>query len=186
MGPAVLAAVALPGCGGDGFTSSPAGRAADAAFIADMTAHHDAAIQMARLARHSAEHRPVRRLARDIVDAQKSELTIMRHIADHLGDPPVTAGGGHMGMSDAAMGMGMDPTTLENAKPFDRAFIDLMIPHHQGAIAMAEQHLHRGEHHNLRVMARRIIEAQPRRSRSSDSGARPGTARASDEARVVD
>ena len=157
---AVLAAIAVSGCGGDGGTSSPSGRAADAAFIADMTAHHKAAIQMARLARERAEHRQIRRLARDIMDAQEGEITVMRHIRGHLGDPPEAAGGGHMGMSNAAMGIGMDPATLENAKSFDRAFVDLMIPHHQGAIAMAEQHLHRGEHHNLRAMARRMIEAQ--------------------------
>jgi uncharacterized protein (DUF305 family) len=35
------------------------------------------------------------------------------------------------------MGMMMDPQQLANQKPFDEAFIDAMIPHHQSAIEMA-------------------------------------------------
>ena len=33
---------------------------------------------------------------------------------------------------------------LKDAKPFDRAFIDEMIPHHQGAIRMARAELAKG------------------------------------------
>jgi uncharacterized protein (DUF305 family) len=58
------------------------------------------------------------------------------------------------------MGMDMDMTALEDAKPFDKAFIDAMIPHHQGAIAMAEELLKNGEQPALRDMAGSIISAQ--------------------------
>jgi uncharacterized protein (DUF305 family) len=50
-----------------------------------------------------------------------------------------------MGMSDAEMGMDMDPAMLEDAEPFDRAFIDMMVPHHKGAVAMAKQLLKQDE-----------------------------------------
>ena len=36
------------------------------------------------------------------------------------------------------MEMMMDPQSLADEKPFDKAFIDSMIPHHQSAIEMAE------------------------------------------------
>jgi len=54
----------------------------------------------------------------------------------------------------------MDMPMLRRAKPFDRAFIDMMVPHHQGAIAMAKQLLKKGEQPALRKMADDIISAQ--------------------------
>jgi len=46
------------------------------------------------------------------------------------------------------------------ALPFDAHFIDGMIEHHQGAVAMAQLALAEAEHEDLRTMAGRIIEAQ--------------------------
>lgn len=43
---------------------------------------------------------------------------------------------------------------------FDRAFIEGMIPHHQGAIDMAELALENAGHSEIRDMARAIISAQ--------------------------
>jgi uncharacterized protein (DUF305 family) len=51
---------------------------------------------------------------------------------------------------------------LNVAEPFDRAFIDMMVSHHEGAVAMAEQLLEDGEHRNLRAIAQDIISAQTR------------------------
>lgn len=44
--------------------------------------------------------------------------------------------------------------------PFDAQFIDGMIMHHQGAIAMAQQALDNAEHAEVRQMAEGIISAQ--------------------------
>ncbi|MEO8689335.1 MAG: DUF305 domain-containing protein [Solirubrobacteraceae bacterium] len=155
----IALAVVAAGCGGDDAQSSNSGNATDAAFIADMTAHHEGAIVMARIAQNRAEHPEIRRLAGDIVAAQKGEISVMKTIGRDIqsmsGD-----GDGHMGMSDAEMGMDMDPAELEKAKPFDRAFIDAMVPHHQGAVAMAKQLLKSGEQPALRTMADDIIGAQ--------------------------
>ncbi len=164
--PALLAALAVialtavaVGCGGDDEQSSNSGNATDAAFIADMTAHHEGAIDMARVAQKRAEHPEIRRLAGDIVAAQKGEISVMKSIGRDM-HGMAEHGDGHMGMSDAEMGMDMDPDELEKAKPFDRAFIDAMVPHHQGAVAMAKQLLMKGEQPALRTMADDIIEAQ--------------------------
>ena len=43
---------------------------------------------------------------------------------------------------------------------FDAAFIEGMIPHHQGAIDMAEAALQSARHDEIRAMARAIISAQ--------------------------
>jgi uncharacterized protein (DUF305 family) len=154
-----IAVVSLASGGGDETTTSASGNAADAAFIAEMTAHHQGAVEMARIAEERAEHPETRQLANEIVAAQEGEIATMRHIAEH-GDAHAAGSGGHIGMSDAEMGMDMDPATLKDAEPFDRAFIDMMTPHHEGAVAMAKQLLEDGEHGNLRKMAEDIIAAQ--------------------------
>jgi uncharacterized protein (DUF305 family) len=43
---------------------------------------------------------------------------------------------------------------------FDRAFIDHMIPHHQGAVKMAELALQSAGHQEIKDMAQDIIDAQ--------------------------
>jgi uncharacterized protein (DUF305 family) len=156
LGVVALAAIAT-GCGDD--ATSAGGNSTDAAFIADMTVHHEGAIEMARLARAKAEHPEIRSLADDIIDSQEGEISVMRAIRRDMPDMD-THGDGHMGMSDSEMGMDMDPAMLEDADPFDRAFIDMMIPHHQGAIAMAKDLLEKGEQPALRDMAEDIIDAQ--------------------------
>lgn len=45
---------------------------------------------------------------------------------------------------------------------FDRAFIQMMIPHHEGAIDMAELALENAKHEEMKQLARDIIEAQQR------------------------
>jgi uncharacterized protein (DUF305 family) len=114
---------------------------------------------MARIAQQRAEHPEIRQLAKDIVAAQEAEISVMKTIRldmDHMGQDD----DGHMGMSDSQMDMDMNPAELENAKPFDRAFIDAMVPHHLGAVAMAKQLLKKGEQPGLRKMGNDIIAAQ--------------------------
>jgi uncharacterized protein (DUF305 family) len=153
---ALLAVLALTACGSDDGTAS--GNATDAAFVADMSEHHLAAIQMARIARERATHPEIRALAEAIVVAQETEIARMKTIGKDLPEP----GEGGMGISHADMGMGMDTGILEYVRPFDRVFIDMMIPHHEGALVMAKALIERGEQPELRAMARRMIEAQAR------------------------
>jgi uncharacterized protein (DUF305 family) len=154
-----IAAIVVGFGGDDENTMSVSGNATDAAFIADMTAHHEGAIEMARIAQKRAEHPEIRQLADAIVEAQEGEISVMKTIRRDMHGMG-EHGDSHMGMSDAEMGMDMDPAMLENAEPFDRAFIDMMVPHHQGAVAMAKELLKSGEQPALRQMANDIISAQ--------------------------
>lgn len=65
-----------------------------------------------------------------------------------------------LGLPMDAMGMSMQMSDLEGAKPFDRTFIDMMVPHHQGAIRMADAELEKGEDSDLKDLAKRIVAAQ--------------------------
>jgi len=79
------------------------------------------------------------------------------------------SGGGHGQMDHGQMGhgsMGMGSKgmakqmVMENGKYSDRAFIDAMVPHHQGAIAMAEVALKNSEHEEIKELSRNIVSTQ--------------------------
>ena len=139
--------------------SGSSGEDADVAFAAQMVPHHEAAIEMAKLAQRKAEHPQITQLANNIVETQSTEIETLNSIHDRLAQGS-DSGDESMGMSDSMMGMDMDMTGLENADPFDREFIDQMIPHHQGAIRMAYAVLEDGEDQETKDLAEAIIAAQ--------------------------
>ena len=71
--------------------------------------------------------------------------------------------GSHMMMGDN-MSMGDMSRMLEGktGDSFDEAFIRMMIPHHEGAIDMAQAALEDAKHEEIKAMAREIISAQQR------------------------
>ena len=161
--PALICAALLAGCGGDDDDAGAGGNATDRAFAASMIPHHESAVDMGRLAEDEATHAELKALARDIVTSQRAEIRTLRRIDRKLEGEGVKSG--HLGMSEDMMGMGMDMHGLESARPFDRAFIDMMVPHHLGAVRMSRVELRRGESEELRTLAREIIDAQTREIR---------------------
>jgi uncharacterized protein (DUF305 family) len=161
---AVLGALLLAGCGsGDGSSRSRAnttGNPVDRAFVAQMIPHHRSAVQMAQIARRRGSSPFVKRLAGDIVRTQSMEISTMRAADRRLRDADVATG--VLGIPQHAMGMSADVASLERATPFDAAFMRMMLPHHQGAVVMANAELARGEDLELTSLARRIVVAQRR------------------------
>lgn len=161
---AALASVALvAGCGDDeeGSETTAMATDVDGAFLTQMKAHHEAAIEMARLAQDQAEHREVRELADAIVATQGAEIQQMGAMHERLfGEPLNGADHGGLGMADHEMGMDMDPMALDGAEPFDREFINAMIEHHEGAIRMANVVIAEGADPEVRDLAKMIVEAQ--------------------------
>ncbi len=154
---AVLVAIVLI-AGGDDTADA---KQTDDDFMAQMTAHHEMAIEMAELAQERAEHAEVRQLAGEIIAAQTAEIDRMGSIHERMFDEGIEGHEhGMLGMSHAEMGMNMNMTDLENAKPFDKEFIDSMVAHHQGAIRMARIEKDKGEDDELAEICDAIIVAQ--------------------------
>ncbi|MDQ3910585.1 MAG: DUF305 domain-containing protein [Actinomycetota bacterium] len=67
-------------------------------------------------------------------------------------------------MEHGSMGMGSKSIArqmvMENGKYSDRRFIDAMVPHHQGAIAMAKVALKNAEHEEIKQLSSNIISSQ--------------------------
>jgi uncharacterized protein (DUF305 family) len=62
--------------------------------------------------------------------------------------------------SGAAMKEMMNAMAIRPSGDVDRDFVAMMIPHHQGAIAMAESELRYGKNEQLRRMAQEIVVTQ--------------------------
>jgi uncharacterized protein (DUF305 family) len=136
------------------------GRYSDKRFIDAMVPHHQSAVEMAEVALKHAEHREIRNLAEDIVTAQEAEIEELKEIKQReFGTSEVP-----MEMSSEEMEMmGMtDPQQLAEQRPFDKAFIDAMIPHHESAISMAQVALQESDNPRIREIAAAIVDAQNR------------------------
>ncbi|TVR73998.1 MAG: DUF305 domain-containing protein [Sphaerobacteraceae bacterium] len=128
----------------------------DETFLAAMIEHHEGAVDMAEIALDRAEQEELRQMAQEIIEAQEAEIDQMQAWLDEWFD----GGHGDHGISHEEMGMDMDMDEFREAEPFDLAFIDEMIIHHEGAIDMARAILDTTERDELREMAEEIIEAQ--------------------------
>jgi uncharacterized protein (DUF305 family) len=186
---AVILATSAAACAGAGPTASlslgpatappttgPSGQSdLDRAFIDMMVPHHQAAVEMARVAQERATRDELRSLADDIVRAQEAEIGQLREWRTSwfgsaetpgMDEMPLMPGMGMPGMDgmsmDGTMDMTADVESLRTAEPFDRAFIEAMIPHHESAIAAAEIVAASTAREELKTLAAGIIAAQQR------------------------
>jgi uncharacterized protein (DUF305 family) len=135
------------------------GKYSDEAFIDAMVPHHQGAIAMTEVALKNAEHEEIKELSRNIISSQQSEIEELKSIKkEEFGTSNVP-----MEMSQEqmrGMGMLMDPQQLSNREPFDKAFIDAMIPHHQSAIYMAQVAQEESKIPAIKELVENIVDAQ--------------------------
>ena len=74
--------------------------------------------------------------------------------------PAVTAEAPFVAENNAAMAKMMADMDVKPTGDVDRDFVAMMIPHHQGAIAMAQALLRYGHNEQLRRLAQEIIVTQ--------------------------
>lgn len=164
---AAALAIGVAACGREeeaGSAVSPPG-GPEAAFLASMVPHHRSATEMAKVARTEATSPFVTRLARDIARSQTAEIARMERIHQRLyGTALKPDDGRHMELGLSAQEAGMNHMdgagTIRGRKPFDRAFVDEMIPHHEGATRMAEAVLVKTKDPELTELAEGIVAAQ--------------------------
>jgi uncharacterized protein (DUF305 family) len=125
---------------------------ADVRFLQDMIPHHAQATEMAALVQGRTNNPDIIDIAGRIDAAQADEIAFMREWLTSRGeDAPMDGGGGEGAMPAHAHATHMAPEMMGMATPeqmaqlaaaegtdFDRLFLQLMIPHHEGAIAMVE------------------------------------------------
>ena len=160
---ALAAALTLAACGDDESGSGgegSAGNGTDRAFVAAMIPHHESAVQMAQVAQERGRSAFVKKLAADIIRTQNDEIAVMRREDEGLETAGVEVGS--LDVPEHMTGMEGDPAELRSAKDFDKEFLTMMIPHHEGAVVMARAELDKGGDEELRAVAEDVIDAQER------------------------
>jgi len=163
----LVAPVGLAGCGADGEGSSDLGRGTDAerAFLAAMVEHHVAGAEMARLAQRRGDAPVILRLAGSIIETYEREILEMDEMHRRLFRVEFVPDDGapaRLGLSpqEAALDGAEAVETLGRARLFDLAFLDAMVAHHRGAIALAEAALQAGADPELRLLAESTVDGR--------------------------
>lgn len=138
---------------------------ADVAFVQSMLAHQNAALQLAQIELKYGRDEQLRKLAEDSLFTRSNEIRWLQNWLAHnvnTGKPttmPAT--------------LAKEPSYTESLKQMyqqmlsasaiddpDEAFRQAMIPHHKGAMAMAQIELKYGKDDKIRQFADRTIETQ--------------------------
>lgn len=139
---------------------------ADVMFAQMMIPHHEQALEMARLADGRAEDPGVKRLVAAIERAQDPEIRTMRAWLKGWGRPESAGhGDGHgsgsgSGMAGMMSEQDMKDLAAARGKEFDRAFAELMIAHHEGAVTMAEEERSKGLNPTAKKLADDVVRTQ--------------------------
>ena len=171
----VLLAVFAGACGSDddptvesgSGASTPAHNDVDVEFAQSMIVHHTQAIEMSDMVLEKGADVDVKALAERIKAAQTPEIEIMQGWLEEWGEDETSSddaghGGMDMGGDDATMMTDDEMADLEDAEgaELDTMFLEMMIRHHEGAIAMAETEVEDGEFPDAVELAEKIIKDQ--------------------------
>ncbi|MFG2004535.1 DUF305 domain-containing protein [Spirillospora sp. NPDC048911] len=180
---APVLAFALTACGDDkkeagggstpGHSASTAGQQPgqhnqqDVMFAQMMIPHHQQALEMAEPAKTRAAMPEVKKLAAGIEKAQDPEIKQMTEWLTGWGAPAPSPGMSmdHGGMNHGGADGMMSTKEMErlgklSGMAYDKAFLNMMIKHHQGAVAMARTEQASGRFPAAKTMAGSIISSQ--------------------------
>lgn len=160
---------AMSDSGSDLSSESSTADTADVAFAQLMIPHHQQAIEMADLALKYATTTQVKELGIQIKGAQDPEIEKMTQWLQDWGAPTSMASpDGDMGDMDMG-GMGtagmmseaeMKSLAESRGAEFDQMWLQMMIAHHEGAIAMAQQVLTSSNNAEVIALANDVVQAQ--------------------------
>lgn len=172
LGRAVTQATGLlEGASFSGGTDSPPGKGSvDVGLSRDMRKHHTQAVQMSVLAREATEDPEVRTLALDILLTQQQAGQMCGwlsawNVAQASPGPPIqdhdqTAATGAVSVPGMAGREDLDRLARAERRQAERLYLQLMVHHHQGGVAMAEEAALRAEEPQVRRLAKSIVGSQ--------------------------
>jgi uncharacterized protein (DUF305 family) len=148
-----------------GAPAAPDLNEADIEFAQGMIAHHEQAIEMAEIALdpNVGASAAVVDLATRIEAAQDPEVELMTGWLTAAGQPVAmdTSDGHDMSSMDGMMTVEqMDALAAATGTEFDTMWLEMMIEHHQGAIAQSDSVKADGSNPDVLALADQIITAQ--------------------------
>lgn len=146
-----------------GNSQAAGNNADDVTFAQGMVPHHQQALDMAKLVPSRSTNAKVLDLAKRVEGAQDPEIQKMNAWLKAWGAPTSMPGMDHGSMPGmSGMMSAEDMKMLEQSKgaAFDKMWLDMMIKHHEGAVAMAKTELQKGSNADAKKLAQDIIDAQ--------------------------
>ncbi len=146
----------------------PADADYDLRFIDGMTIHHQGAVNMAQDVLKQSKRPEMKKLATNIIAAQKREISQMKEWrktwyakADNRPMAYHAQMGHMMAMTPEQMQSMMMTMDLGAADAqFDLRFLNAMIPHHEGALVMAEDALKKSKRPEIKKLSQEILTSQ--------------------------
>jgi uncharacterized protein (DUF305 family) len=137
---------------------------ADVTFAQMMIPHHEQAIEMSELALdpNAGAGPAVTALARTVKGAQDPEIATMKRWLTTWGAPTAPPADDHDMSAMPGMMSASQMTALGAARgtAFDRMWLEMMIRHHEGAIAMADEVLAGGTNAEVKALAAQVVAGQ--------------------------
>ena len=140
---------------------SAASQPFDLQFLDTMIAHHDGAIQMGRAATTKSTNADLKAFADKIVADQTRETIEMKKWREQWYENKPSALNMEMaGMTASMKGMDAPKLSQTSGDAYNLEFVNQMIPHHEGALAMAKEAAAKAEHAEIKTLANQIIKEQ--------------------------
>jgi uncharacterized protein (DUF305 family) len=138
---------------------------ADVQFARSMIPHHRQALDMAELAVVRAQNAEVMALAEQVRSAQAPEIDMLTDLLVVWGAPPADSSTdhsdpGHAGMGGMLSHDQMDALSAAGGAAFDSMFLEMMIVHHEGAVADAGREVTEGANPQAKQLAKQIVSGQ--------------------------
>jgi uncharacterized protein (DUF305 family) len=140
--------IMLAGCG------ASSASAADKTFVADMTPHHALGVRLADMALAKADDVRVREFGFTMGRYQQAEFDQLSSMAASW---KATASGHAHGMLTPAE---EDALAALQGRAFDKAWLEQMIIHHEGAVAMATSEVATGSDTKAKAIAGNVATVQ--------------------------
>lgn len=134
----------------------------DLRFIDAMVAHHEGAIEMARPAQTQALHPELKEFALKVIADQSREVEQMKGWREqwYPGQARSTDVYSMPGMTRTMMDISPMHMDKLSGAAFDNMFVEMMIPHHEGAVTLAKDALVKAQHQEIKALAQQVIDAQ--------------------------
>jgi uncharacterized protein (DUF305 family) len=125
----------------------------DLQFIDSMISHHQGAVVMSAATLKTTERNELGLFLQKVIDDQEKEIAQMKEWREkwYAGKPSA--------LNMELPGMTMSYHEMQGTIS-DVHYVDMMIPHHEGAVLMAKDALQKAEHPEIKKLANEIIRSQ--------------------------
>lgn len=134
----------------------------DLDFANMMIMHHQAAIDMSEVELAKGSDAQIKTMAQKIITAQKAEIAQLQQFASQhkMTEAKMEHGEKHNELGETMNRMEVKMLAMQMSGNTDMDFVMMMIPHHESAIAMAQNEIEHGKEFELKKLAQKIITDQ--------------------------